>query len=351
MIGALLREARERTGMSVPEVSRALRIRQVYLEAIESDDYASLPGKTYVLGFLRSYAELLGLDADDVALRYRRQSEYSSLPQSPLNFPLRDIESRMPRGTVIVLSLLLAGGAIYGGTRYFGADDARKVDRVSPVPDRLIAGSQPTPQPTPAYVPRPDPASAYAAQTPQGNEGNEQPKPAPVIAAAPTMPATPVPQIDSSTSPTPIVTPPAPQAVAPTRPVVAPSTPTPPVKPTAATKPGAAPPVPQVAALPPKADDPPAPKPRDIIVVARVDSWIEVRDLNNRPLVSLLLRVGDSYRVPSGANYRLVTGDLRGLEVRVDGIAVPQKTVDDGRLHRTMSLDTDRLSGGNGVVE
>jgi hypothetical protein len=93
------------------------------------------------------------------------------------------------------------------------------------------------------------------------------------------------------------------------------------------------------------------PAPRDVIVVARVDSWIEVRDLNNRPLVSLLLRVGDSYRVPSGANYRLVTGDLRGLEVRVDGISVPQRNVDDGHLHRTMSLDTDRLRTGTGLVE
>jgi len=361
LIGALLREARENIGMSVPEVSRALRIRQVYLEAIEADDYASLPGKTYVLGFLRSYAELLGLDADDVSLRYRRQSEYSSLPQSSLNFPIRDIESRMPRGAVIVLSLLLAGGAVYGGARYFGGDTVNKVDRVAPVPDRLIADSKPTPPPVPAYTPpRQDPASAYAAQMPQagdkGNEGNEAPKPPPAAVAppvavappAPIPPATPMPQIDAA--------PPPQVAAAPTQPaappVAAPATPATKPPATAATKPNDKPtPSTQTATLPPKTEDPPAPKPRDVVVVARVDSWIEVRDINNRPLVSLLLRVGDSYRVPSGANYRLVTGDLRGLEVRVDGVSVPQKGTDDGRLHRTLSLDGDRLRAGSGMVE
>jgi cytoskeleton protein RodZ len=367
LIGALLREARKKTGMSVSEVSRALRIRQVYLEAIEADDYASLPGKTYVLGFLRSYADLLGLDSEDVAQRYRRQTEYSSLPQSPLNFPARDLESRMPRGAVIVLSLLLAAGAIYGGTRYFGADDSHRVDRVAPVPDRLIAGDQATPQPTPApaYVPRQDPASAYAAQMPQSND--EPPKPTPV--AANPLSDIPVPQIDSSTvpqaliadaptaAPAAVTPPPAvvpPPAVAPAKPATTASKPgdKPSDKPTAAAaKPGDKPnpAANQTASLPPAGDE--QPKPRDVVVVARVDSWIEVRDLNNRPLVSLLLRVGDSYRVPSGANYRLVTGDLRGLEVRIDGIAVPQKSVEDGHLHRTMSLDTDRLRNGNGVVE
>jgi cytoskeletal protein RodZ len=102
----------------------------------------------------------------------------------------------------------------------------------------------------------------------------------------------------------------------------------------------------QVAALPPA----PA-KPREIVVVARVDSWIEVRDGNNKPLASLLLRVGDSYRVPEGANYRLVTGDVRGLEVRVDGVAVRQRGMDDNKPHRTLSLDADRLRGGSAVAD
>jgi cytoskeletal protein RodZ len=373
LIGARLREARENIGMSMPEVSRALRIRQIYLQAIETDDYAALPGKTYVLGFLRSYAELLGLDAYDVVQHYRRQSEYNSLPQSPLNFPIRDFEQRVPRGAVIALSVLLAAGAIYGGSRYFGSGETSKVDRVAPVPDRLIASA---PAPAPSYSPPlKDPASAYAAQMPVGNEDasrqttpSEPPAPAPVVQidSAPlggTVPAV----APSPTAPVPSVTAAAPAPVAsapPAAPVVAvPAAPAAqPAKPNAAAKPtdkpvaqpaapAAAPPGSQVAALPPKADESVQPKPRDIMVVARVDSWIEVRDLNNRPLVSLLLRVGDSYRVPSGANYRLVTGDLRGLEVRVDGVAVPQRGTDDGRLHRTMSLDADRLSAGSGMVE
>jgi cytoskeleton protein RodZ len=389
LIGALLREAREATGMSVAEVSRALRIRQVYVEAIESDDYPSLPGKTYVLGFLRSYSDLLGLDGDDVVQRYRRQAEYSGLPQSPLNFPAREMESRVPRGAVVVLSLALAGAAIYGGTRYFGSNDTHRVDRVSPVPDRLIAEARDTTQPV--APPRLDPSSAYAAQMPVGADSLD-PSRSTASATLPAfdpLPSVPVPQIDSSTVPPAMLSgpggaPPGSQVAAASPPVPAAQSAPAPIKPLAAKpaeKPSEKPPekppekpneklgakpddkrqtavapaanagTSQIASLPPSTDDAAPPKPRDVVVVARVDSWIEVRDVSNRPLVSLLLRVGDSYRVPSGANYRLVTGDLRGLEVRVDGVPVPQKGTDDGKVHRTLSLDGDRLQAGNGMVQ
>lgn len=379
LIGALLREAREATGMSVAEVSRALRIRQVYVEAIESDDYKSLPGKTYVLGFLRSYSDLLGLDADDVVQRYRRQTEYSGLAQSPLNFPAREMDSRVPRGAVVVLSLALAGAAIYGGTRYFGSNDTHRVDRVSPVPDRLVVEARDTTQPV--APPRLDPSSAYAAQMPVGHENADSSRSMASASLPSFEPASsvPVPQIDSSTVPLamlsgPAGTPMGPVAAASPAPAVQPApAPAKPPAVKAAEKPNEAPTdkpgdkrqavgapaggaaanagANQTASLPSQPDGAAPPKPLDVVVVARVDSWIEVRDLNNRPLVSLLLRVGDSYRVPSGANYRLVTGDLRGLEVRVDGVPVPQKGTDDGKVHRTLSLDGDRLQAGDGMVQ
>jgi cytoskeleton protein RodZ len=52
-VGSLLREARESLDLELPDVARGLRIRFVYLQGIENDDYGQLPGKTYVLGFLR----------------------------------------------------------------------------------------------------------------------------------------------------------------------------------------------------------------------------------------------------------------------------------------------------------
>lgn len=64
--GRVLAVARERLDMSVAEVARALRLGVKQIEAIESEDYARLPGRTFVRGFLRNYARLVQLDPDRV---------------------------------------------------------------------------------------------------------------------------------------------------------------------------------------------------------------------------------------------------------------------------------------------
>jgi len=358
-VGALLREARQSLGLELSDVARGLRIRFVYLQGIESDNYGQLPGKTYVLGFLRSYAEYLGLDGDDVVARYRRQIDDRDLPAPSMNFPLREPEVRLPRGAILLLSIVLAAGAVYGGARYLGDEATKTVDRVAPVPDRLATDARPTP--APSFTPRNDPSSAFAAVTPQPTDSSSAPQaiaPAPVPAPAEPPAASGVAPATEPPAGTQVATalpaPPAVPPVKPTKPEIVKNEPA---------KPEAPKPTPQqqtqalnqgqtVQGATQNAAVPPAPpKPRDIVVVARVDSWIEVRDGNNQPLASLLLRVGDSYRVPEGANYRLVTGDVRGLEVRVDGVAVRQRGSDDSKPHRTLSLDGERLRTGNAVAD
>ena len=61
-IGASLREARERRGLTAEDVHRSLRIRARYLRALEDERWELLPGEAYAKGFLRGYAEFLGLD-------------------------------------------------------------------------------------------------------------------------------------------------------------------------------------------------------------------------------------------------------------------------------------------------
>src|ERR671936_2946526 len=61
-IGNSLREARLRQGLDFPEVEQATKIRGKYLRALEDEQFTVLPAQTYVKGFLRSYAEYLGLD-------------------------------------------------------------------------------------------------------------------------------------------------------------------------------------------------------------------------------------------------------------------------------------------------
>src|SRR5437868_507001 len=61
-IGSSLREARTRRQIGIAQVEQATKIRGKYLRALEEEQFALLPAQTYVKGFLRTYAEYLGLD-------------------------------------------------------------------------------------------------------------------------------------------------------------------------------------------------------------------------------------------------------------------------------------------------
>jgi cytoskeletal protein RodZ len=61
-IGTSLREARLRKQVDIPEAEQGTKIRGKYLRALEQEQFELLPAQTYVKGFLRSYAEYLGLD-------------------------------------------------------------------------------------------------------------------------------------------------------------------------------------------------------------------------------------------------------------------------------------------------
>ena len=75
-IGNSLREARLRQGLDFPEIEQATKIRGKYLRALEEEQFEVLPAQTYVKGFLRSYADYLGLDGqlyvDEFNSRYVR---------------------------------------------------------------------------------------------------------------------------------------------------------------------------------------------------------------------------------------------------------------------------------------
>jgi cytoskeleton protein RodZ len=69
-LGEKLRREREVRGVSVKEISEATRIHVNFLNALEENDFGSLPGGVFVTGFLRNYAVHLGLDADKIVAEY-----------------------------------------------------------------------------------------------------------------------------------------------------------------------------------------------------------------------------------------------------------------------------------------
>ncbi|TES89934.1 MAG: helix-turn-helix domain-containing protein [Anaerolineales bacterium] len=77
-VGRELRQAREAKSLSIEQVSREIRIRSRYLEAIEEGDLGTLPSAVHVRGFLRSYAEFLELNSDELLSALRQQTTRSS---------------------------------------------------------------------------------------------------------------------------------------------------------------------------------------------------------------------------------------------------------------------------------
>lgn len=106
-IGSNLREARGRRGLSLAQVDADTHIRTRYLQALEDERFDVLPGAAYVRGFLRTYADYLGLDSDLFVDEYN--ARFAPAEEEPPELvalrPLRRRRVRL-RGTTVVLVIL-----------------------------------------------------------------------------------------------------------------------------------------------------------------------------------------------------------------------------------------------------
>jgi cytoskeleton protein RodZ len=71
--GEILRRARETRGLKLQEVAASLHLHPSVIEALEADDSSRLPSPIYVRGYLRSYAKLVGADAEQLIAAYDRR--------------------------------------------------------------------------------------------------------------------------------------------------------------------------------------------------------------------------------------------------------------------------------------
>ena len=112
-IGATLKDARRRLGMDIREAETRTKIRTRYLRALEAEDWEVLPAPAYVRGFLRVYGQILGLDGEVLADRYRRSYEepvaVASAAAEPVLSKRRAPGTRPPSRSG---PILIAGGAV-----------------------------------------------------------------------------------------------------------------------------------------------------------------------------------------------------------------------------------------------
>ncbi len=288
-VGAELRAVRLQLGLALPDIAAKLRIRLPFLEAIEDGRIADLPGNVYAIGFMRNYAKTLGLDANELARRFRVEShEVDRKPE--LAFPAPMADRGMPAGAVALLGVLLMAGGYAGWHRLSG--DAQPPAEVVPVmPEHLAPLAE---RPAPVSVPSPQVASLL-----QGPSASALA--ALALAAPPAV---------------------APAAVAPP-PVAAPLSPV----------------SPMVAAA---TIETPVMNDGRVVLRFNADAWIQVKERQGPVLLNRIMRAGDTWPVPKGTQLLLSTGNAGGTELVVDGEPIPALGP-AGAIRRDVALDADAL--------
>src|SRR5207244_2269377 len=105
--GDLMRQQREALGLDLGEVAAALKIKPAYIAALEAGRPDQLPGPTYAIGFMRAYADHLGLDGDEVLRRFKQGS--TAFARKPdLSFPMPLAERSIPGGGILLVAMILA---------------------------------------------------------------------------------------------------------------------------------------------------------------------------------------------------------------------------------------------------
>ncbi len=141
-IGTMLRETRLKRGEELEDIARILRIRKIYLEAIENSNYAEIPEAPYGQGFVRSYAEYLGLNAVRMSQLFKEETEagrqndtmYVLEPQAEADIP----------GRKYILVSLLALALIYAAWLFYtsaGNDDTSVEAPVSEAAEEVSSSS------------------------------------------------------------------------------------------------------------------------------------------------------------------------------------------------------------------
>ena len=156
-IGTSLREARLRQGFDLARVEDETKIRARYLQGLEDERFEVLPSETYVKGFLRTYAEYLGLDGQLYVDEFN--SRFASAPEPFVTAPARPRRRSASESSfvVVVLAGIVAVGILVVVAFTLGSEGTKD-------PGANVAGTPPA-APPPAAAPAPPPAPASQKPT------------------------------------------------------------------------------------------------------------------------------------------------------------------------------------------
>jgi transcriptional regulator with XRE-family HTH domain len=158
-VGLVLERARKDRGLSLEEAERATKIRKRYLIGLEQDDYTGMPDAVYARGFLKTYANFLGLDGDGLSQELRtrkkprreRRLSYAA-PSSDFDRPIispggvpgaekRQVVSKFTVVTFVIAALVIA--ALVGALYFVGLNVRPSAAEDTPEAERMAASLEP----------------------------------------------------------------------------------------------------------------------------------------------------------------------------------------------------------------
>ncbi len=260
-LGEELKKAREESGAKLADVTAQLRIREDHLRALEEENFDELPGEVYVLGFIRTYATHLNLNASDMISRFKASRQPVVLDDGPTQ---EELENE-PISTALKIGLGVAGVIVF----YIMW---------------LLASSSDRP-----------------VKTAESNGGTDE--------VAIVEQAEPAQTAESDASQTEIETPTPPITAAPA------------AQPTTNKAASEVAPAPKVKARK-KAKSKAAQRQRIVEIRANRRTWMRLENEEGRILFSSIINPGKGVRLDEESNYALATRDAGALEFSVDGVTV-----------------------------
>ncbi len=192
-IGQILEKARKEQGLTLDEVEHATKIRKRYIVGLEREDYGMLPDAVYAQGFLKTYANYLGLDGEELSREFkdRRQPRrergisYGAPKKSEFDQPLINPgelgptrERRTISGTTILTLMvaLLVLTAVVGALYYVGRGVQISGENPAPSPssEKQAAGGS---KPGPAGAAEEGAEEAAPGEDPAGSKADEAREP------------------------------------------------------------------------------------------------------------------------------------------------------------------------------
>ncbi len=287
-VGGMLHDARVKKGYKIADIAKELYIRASYLEAIENSCYEDIPEPPYGVGFIRSYAEFLGLNSARIVQLFKEETDANAKADNVYVLEPQS-EATVPNKKYLLISML-AIIALYVG--WLAYSESQNTVEEPVVEEELVVDNAP--------------ADSFPLQV-EDFATLDETAPAPEdgrMVIIDTTTAAPVENV--------------PQVIVNEGNFVEPSPAAP-----AEEVPAAGEPVAEISE--------PAAAPADVKADARVvlkinqETWVEVKD-KDKLWISKVLQPGDVYKIPAGEGKILSVGRVGAVEVVIDGKVVPVVT-------------------------